>query len=62
MTSLIRGHSVRQAYEDSQNAARNILRKNLTSEAGEKELYAMQFVFWNMQIQKYYGDPEASIA
>ncbi len=59
--SLLKGHSAREAHEQSQQSFGRSIRKLLTSQATDRESAALRYLFWNMQHQVCLGNSEAKI-
>lgn len=60
-TTLLKGHTTEDAYNRSQEAMIKNLFKMLSSEASHEEKAVASFLWGNIQSQRLYGDPKASV-
>ncbi len=58
--SLLKGNTVKDAYESSQNAFSKKIEKLLSSEAMPGSESTIAFLLWDKSIQTFRGNPEAS--
>lgn len=59
--SLLKGHTAKEAHENSKQAFARGIRKLLTSQATGQESAAIRYLFWDLQHQVCLGDGEAKI-
>ncbi|HBL39683.1 TPA: hypothetical protein DDZ10_03370 [Candidatus Uhrbacteria bacterium] len=59
--SLLKGHTAKEAHENSRQSFARSMRKLLTSEATDRESAAIRYLFWNMRHQVCLGNGSAKI-
>lgn len=61
IVSLLKGNTVREAYQRSQQAFRKNMRKYLTSETPQKEKEILPYLLWDMKHQVCLGDQRTAL-
>lgn len=59
--SLLKGHTAREAHEQSQQSFERSIRKLLTSQTTDRESAALRYLFWNMKHQVCLGNGDTKI-
>lgn len=59
--SLLKGHTAKEAHENSKQSFGRGIRKLLTSQATDQESAAIRYLFWDMQHQVCLGNGDATI-